>query len=69
MNSQIQNKDYYLKILLFLPTLSDQKSAGPFDVNRIAIAINNIGAINNNKSAILKDKSKRRFIHFLQSSL
>jgi hypothetical protein len=47
-----------LKILFFRPTLSDQYSAGPFDVTFIAKTTNNIGIANkiisNNPTVISK---------------
>ena len=53
------------KNLLFLPTLSDQYSDGPFDVNRITIAINSIIITNDNNNITPKNKSKARFTHIL----
>jgi len=50
------------KNLLFLPTLSDQYSDGPFDVNRTAMATKNKGAANSTKIAIPSNKSKIYFI-------
>ena len=51
-----------LKILLFLPALSDQYNTSPFDVIFTKIAEIMIKNNNTNIKKIAKEKSKNRFI-------
>jgi len=51
-----------LKILLCMPTRSDQYNAGPADVNLIATAMNIIGILKRAIRHIDKDTSNKRFM-------